>query len=180
MTLILPIPVPAVLSFWQHLARNENIRQETTVRDARSKNDIDFPRSDSGVGNRHRNAEIRRVPKADYLRSINTLGSISSYAFATWNLCKNASSAGASARYMGAVKTLLSAKERTMPVYSMSYTTQSGFAVAFGQFGRTVSNVHLAIREWNNRRVTRKLLGRLSDRELADIGLLRSEIDTLS
>ncbi len=67
-----------------------------------------------------------------------------------------------------------------MPVYSMSYTTQSGFAVAFGQFGRTVSNVHLAIREWNNRRVTRKLLGRLSDRELADIGLLRSEIDTLS
>lgn len=67
-----------------------------------------------------------------------------------------------------------------MPVYSMSATTQSGFAVAFGQFGRSVSNVHLALRDWNDRRITRKLLGGLTDRELADIGLLRAEIDALS
>ncbi|WP_240789433.1 DUF1127 domain-containing protein [Pseudooceanicola onchidii] len=67
-----------------------------------------------------------------------------------------------------------------MPVYSMTTNTQSGFAVAFGQFGRLVSNVHLAVRDWNDRRITRKLLGGLSDRELADIGLLRSEIDSLS
>ncbi len=31
---------------------------------------------------------------------------------------------------------------------------------------------------WNNRRVTRNELYRLSDRELEDIGLTRSEIDT--
>lgn len=67
-----------------------------------------------------------------------------------------------------------------MPVYSMTPTTQTGFAVVFGQFGRIVSNAHLAVREWNDRRITRKLLGGLTDRELADIGLLRSEIDSLS
>lgn len=81
---------------------------------------------------------------------------------------------------MGEMKTSVSAKELTMPVYQMNTTTQSGFAVAFGQFGRTVSNLHLAIRDWNDRRVTRKLLGGLTDRELSDIGLLRSEIDGLS
>ena len=31
---------------------------------------------------------------------------------------------------------------------------------------------------WNNRRVTRNELHRLSDRELEDIGLTRGEIDT--
>jgi uncharacterized protein YjiS (DUF1127 family) len=67
-----------------------------------------------------------------------------------------------------------------MPVYAMSATTQSGFAVALGQIGRTVSNLHLALRDWNDRRITRKLLGGLTDRELADIGLLRAEIDTIA
>ncbi|MGY6411563.1 MAG: DUF1127 domain-containing protein [Alkalilacustris sp.] len=32
---------------------------------------------------------------------------------------------------------------------------------------------------WNDRRVTRNELHRLSDRELADIGLSRAEIDTV-
>lgn len=67
-----------------------------------------------------------------------------------------------------------------MPVYSMNATTQSGFAVVMGQFGRALSNLHLALRDWNDRRVTRKLLAVLSDRELADIGLTRSDINNLS
>lgn len=67
-----------------------------------------------------------------------------------------------------------------MPVYAMNTTTQSGFAVLIGQIGRMISNTHLAVRDWNDRRVTRKLLSGLSDRELADIGLQRSEIDSLS
>lgn len=67
-----------------------------------------------------------------------------------------------------------------MSVYNMSPRVQSGYAVSLGQFGRAVSNVHLAIRDWNDRRITRKLLGGLTDRELADIGLLRSEIEDLS
>ncbi len=36
-----------------------------------------------------------------------------------------------------------------------------------------------ALLAWNDRRVTRNELHRLSDRELADIGLNRSEIDTV-
>ena len=35
-----------------------------------------------------------------------------------------------------------------------------------------------ALLTWNNRRVTRNELHRLSDRELEDIGLTRAEIDT--
>ena len=34
--------------------------------------------------------------------------------------------------------------------------------------------------DWNDARVTRKALSRLSDRELADIGLIRGEIDTVA
>lgn len=67
-----------------------------------------------------------------------------------------------------------------MPGYTMNATSHFGLAAVFGHLGRAVSNIHLAVRDWNDRRVTRKLLGGLSDRELADIGLLRSEIDSLS
>ncbi|MGR3549954.1 DUF1127 domain-containing protein [Pseudooceanicola sp.] len=67
-----------------------------------------------------------------------------------------------------------------MSVYNMTPRPQSGFAVLLGQFGRGLSNAHLGVRDWNNRRITRKLLTRLTDRELADIGLLRSEIETLA
>lgn len=36
-----------------------------------------------------------------------------------------------------------------------------------------------AVAAWNDARVTRKALGRLSDRELDDIGLSRAEIETI-
>jgi YD repeat-containing protein len=34
--------------------------------------------------------------------------------------------------------------------------------------------------QWNNKRVTRNALGKLSARELADIGLTRSDVDAMS
>ena len=38
----------------------------------------------------------------------------------------------------------------------------------------------VAFAAWNDARVTRKALQRLSDRELDDIGLSRSDIDTIT
>ncbi|MFN6924583.1 DUF1127 domain-containing protein [Tabrizicola caldifontis] len=40
-----------------------------------------------------------------------------------------------------------------------------------------LSNVAAALRAWNDARVTRKALNRLSDRELDDIGLCRGDIE---
>jgi uncharacterized protein YjiS (DUF1127 family) len=40
-----------------------------------------------------------------------------------------------------------------------------------------LSNVTLTFRAWNNARVTRKALNKLSDRELDDIGLCRGDIE---
>lgn len=40
-----------------------------------------------------------------------------------------------------------------------------------------LSNAGLAFRAWNDARVTRKALAKLSDRELDDIGLCRGDID---
>lgn len=43
-----------------------------------------------------------------------------------------------------------------------------------------VSGVFSVIGAWNDARITRNALGKLSDRELDDIGLCRSDIDTIS
>jgi uncharacterized protein YjiS (DUF1127 family) len=40
-----------------------------------------------------------------------------------------------------------------------------------------LSNVALAFQSWNDARVTRKALNKLSDRELDDIGLCRGDIE---
>lgn len=45
-----------------------------------------------------------------------------------------------------------------------------------GFFGRIVD----AVVSWNNARVTRDALARLSDRELNDIGLSRCDIDSVA
>jgi uncharacterized protein YjiS (DUF1127 family) len=42
-----------------------------------------------------------------------------------------------------------------------------------------LSNVTLTFRAWNDARVTRKALNKLSDRELDDIGLCRGDIEFL-
>ncbi|TMV84622.1 DUF1127 domain-containing protein [Thioclava sp. BHET1] len=41
-------------------------------------------------------------------------------------------------------------------------------------------NLSAAASEWNDARLTRKSLGRLSDRELDDIGLCRGDIDAIA
>ncbi|WP_407492257.1 DUF1127 domain-containing protein [Pseudooceanicola sp. MF1-13] len=67
-----------------------------------------------------------------------------------------------------------------MSIYVMTPRAQTGFAVSIGHIGRFVSNLHLSVRDWNDRRQTRRLLNALSDRELYDIGLTRAEIEGLS
>ena len=42
-----------------------------------------------------------------------------------------------------------------------------------------LSNVFGALSAWNDARVTRKALGKLSDRELDDIGLCRGDIEQI-
>ena len=43
----------------------------------------------------------------------------------------------------------------------------------------SLSNVAVAFAAWNDTRVTRKALSKLSDRELDDIGLCRGDIEML-
>ena len=42
-----------------------------------------------------------------------------------------------------------------------------------------LSNVMMAFQAWNDARVTRKALNKLSDRELDDIGLCRGDITSI-
>ena len=67
-----------------------------------------------------------------------------------------------------------------MSVYSMTPRTQTGIAVTLGRLGRAVSDYHLTLRDWNDRRITRRALSALTDRQLADIGLHRGDLDGLS
>jgi uncharacterized protein YjiS (DUF1127 family) len=67
-----------------------------------------------------------------------------------------------------------------MSIYMMNPRAQTGFAVSIGYIGRAVSDLHLTVRDWNDRRQTRRLLNGLTDRELNDIGLTRAEIQDLS
>lgn len=48
---------------------------------------------------------------------------------------------------------------------------------AFGRFGRGLSIVVQSVRDWNDARVTRNALSRLTDHELKDIGLNRGDIE---
>ncbi len=49
-----------------------------------------------------------------------------------------------------------------------------------GSFGRTLAIAAARVSAWREARVTRATLGALSDRELADIGLQRSDFDEMS
>lgn len=42
------------------------------------------------------------------------------------------------------------------------------------------ANVFAALNNWNDRRITRSNLSKLSDRQLDDIGLCRGDIDRIS
>ncbi len=44
----------------------------------------------------------------------------------------------------------------------------------------TLTSMIAAVSDWNDARVTRKALGKLTDRELDDIGLCRGDIDDIA
>lgn len=52
-------------------------------------------------------------------------------------------------------------------------------AITTFRFLQFFARIHTAVATWNDARVTRNALGKLSDRELDDIGLSRGDIDRL-
>ncbi|RDC71364.1 DUF1127 domain-containing protein [Rhodovulum sp. 12E13] len=49
-----------------------------------------------------------------------------------------------------------------------------------GRLGRAVDTLIASVAEWREARINRRALAKLSDRELADIGLQRSDLDTMT
>lgn len=52
-------------------------------------------------------------------------------------------------------------------------------AISIFRFVQFVSDIYLTVANWNDARVTRNALGKLSDRELDDIGLCRGDIEMI-
>jgi uncharacterized protein YjiS (DUF1127 family) len=63
-----------------------------------------------------------------------------------------------------------------MAAYETTHSAPFG-AVTTYRFVQFLSNVAAAFGAWNDARVTRAALAKLSDRELDDIGLCRGDID---
>lgn len=53
-------------------------------------------------------------------------------------------------------------------------------AITLHKVVRAADSQLAALRDWNDLRRTRKALSSLSDRELADIGMIRNDIESLS
>lgn len=66
-----------------------------------------------------------------------------------------------------------------MTTFDTSRTTY-GTAATVSRFFAAVSSVISSVIAWNDARVTRNALATLSDRELDDIGLSRSDIETVA
>lgn len=65
-----------------------------------------------------------------------------------------------------------------MAAYETSRAAPFG-AIAIFRFVQSVSDKAAALAAWNDARVTRKALAKLSDRELDDIGLCRGDIEVI-
>ncbi len=65
-----------------------------------------------------------------------------------------------------------------MAAYVTSRAAPFG-AISIFRFVQSLSGVNLGFSAWNDARMTRKALGKLSDRELDDIGLCRGEIEMI-
>ena len=65
-----------------------------------------------------------------------------------------------------------------MAAFDTTRTTY-GSATAVSTFGSLFSTAFAAFVSWREAAATRKALGSLTDRELEDIGLLRSDLDTI-
>ncbi len=55
--------------------------------------------------------------------------------------------------------------------------SETGLTILFGRLGRFIVSVIDVLSTWNDHRVTRKSLSKLSARELADIGLTKADVD---
>ena len=58
--------------------------------------------------------------------------------------------------------------------------TSYGYTGLIGRIGSAFAAAFGAFAAWNDIRVTRNALSRLTDRELEDIGLARGDIDTIA
>jgi uncharacterized protein YjiS (DUF1127 family) len=67
----------------------------------------------------------------------------------------------------------LETEETEMSVYSTNRTVSHRTSGVFG-------SLFSAVAAWNDARVTRNALSRLTDRELDDIGLTRADIDVIA
>jgi len=65
-----------------------------------------------------------------------------------------------------------------MAAYETSHAAPFGAITVF-RFMQYFADKSAAFAAWNDARVTRKALTRLSDRELEDIGLCRGDIETI-
>jgi len=72
-----------------------------------------------------------------------------------------------------------SRKEKEMAVFETTHPSVIGASVT-DRLGRYMTRALSALIAWNDDRATRKALSRLSDRELDDIGLSRSDILAIS
>ncbi|WP_298972153.1 DUF1127 domain-containing protein [uncultured Roseobacter sp.] len=66
-----------------------------------------------------------------------------------------------------------------MTTFDTSRTTYGSASVA-SRFSSFINTTIASVVAWNDARVTRNALATLSDRELEDIGLSRSDIDTVA
>lgn len=65
-----------------------------------------------------------------------------------------------------------------MAAYETTRTAPLGAITTYRTI-QFISTAFAAVANWNDARVTRNALGKLSDRELDDIGLCRGDIDQL-
>lgn len=65
-----------------------------------------------------------------------------------------------------------------MAAYETSRSAPFG-AISIFRFVQYVSEVSARLASWNDGRVTRKALSKLSDRELDDIGLCRGDVELI-
>lgn len=66
-----------------------------------------------------------------------------------------------------------------MAIYDNARLVAGGHLLG-GRSANFFGNIFAAFADWNDARITRKALGRLSNRELDDIGLVRGDIDRIT
>jgi uncharacterized protein YjiS (DUF1127 family) len=66
-----------------------------------------------------------------------------------------------------------------MAALDTTRTAYGSLSIA-GRIGSTLTSMVGSVSTWNDGRLTRQSLNRLSDRELEDIGLVRGDIDQIA